>query len=430
MAEDEAVDLQSVIENPFTGSFRLTRRISREWWRVLGLPLLVAGGLVYALPWLLRQHGAPGRAKVVREAGLQALGWGGADLAAMAGLPLLRLSYAPVSTAFFNLLSGRAAISGGVTLLALASALLTPDLAPAGVRGYRRVLWTINAAVTALIVYATYIEGQRLQVTRTALTFPGRTPGAPPVRFRLAHLSDIHVERLTRRDEALLLRLKQARPDLILLTGDYLNIDYYDKESYATLRALMAALAALAPRYGVYGTLGNNDPPAETRAALAETGVRLLDNTAVSLEMDGRRVQIVGVRTNEDADWQADLPRFDRAIAQADAAGRPDLRILLYHMPDLAPQAANADVDLYLCGHTHGGQIRLPLIGALRTGSRFGKRYVIGLNRLPNGGYIHTNRGLGFEGMSLPRIRTLCPPEVALFDVTIGECAGEIAPAG
>ena len=425
MAEDDAVDLQAVVEQPVTGTFRLTRRISREWWGVLGLPLLLAGGLVYLLPRLLRQRGAPGRAKVVQDAGLQALGWGGVDLAAMVGLPLLRLSYDPVRAAFLNLLAGRATISGAATALALASRLVASDLSPAGVRGFRRALCTVHGAVTALIVYATYIEGQRLQVTRTALAFPGRTPGAPRVRFRLAHLSDIHVERLTRRDEAMLARLRQARPDLILLTGDYLNIDYYDKESYATLRALMAGLAALGPRYGVYGTLGNNDPPAETRAALDETGVRLLDNTAVSLEIDGRQVQIVGVRTNEDADWQADLPRFRAAVAQADAAGRPDLRILLYHMPDLAPQAANAGVDLYLCGHTHGGQIRLPLIGALRTASRFGKRYVMGLNRLPNGGYIHTSRGTGFEGMGIPRARVLCPPEVALFDVTIGAGSGE-----
>ncbi len=425
MAGDEVVDLQSVIENPFTGSLRLTRRISSEWWGVLPLPLLLAGGLVYLLPRLLRNAGAPGRAAVVRQAGLQALGWGGVDLAAMAGLPLLRLSYAPVRAAFFNLLCGRAAISGGATALALASVLLAPDLSPAGVRGFRRALWAAHAAIAALIIYATYIDAQRLQVTRTALDFPGHTPGAPPVRFRLAHLSDIHIERLTRRDEAMLLRLKQARPDLILLTGDYLNIDYYDKRSYATLRALMAGLAALGPRYGVYGTLGNNDPPAETRAAFDQTGVRLLANTSVCLEIDGRRVQIVGVRTNEDADWQADLPHFHAAVAQADAAGSPDLRILLYHMPDLAPQAANAGVDLYLCGHTHGGQIRLPVIGALRTASHFGKRYVMGLKRLSNGGYIHTSRGTGFEGLGIPRARVLCPPEIALFDITIGAGSAE-----
>jgi predicted MPP superfamily phosphohydrolase len=425
MAEDGAVDLKAVIENPFTGSLRLTRRISREWWGVLGLPLLLAATLVYLLPRLLRNSGAPGRAEVVRQAGLQALGWGGVDLAAMAGLPLLQLSYAPVRAAFFNLLCGRTAISGGATTLALASVLLAPDLSPAGVRGFRRALWAVHAAVAALIIYATYIDAQRLQVTRTTLAFPGHTPGAPPVRLRLAHLSDIHVERLTRRDEAMLLRLKRARPDLILLTGDYLNIDYYDKASYATLRALMAALAALAPRYGVYGTLGNNDPPAETRAALDATGVRLLDNTTVSLEIEGRRVQIVGVRTNEDADWQADLPRFHAAVAQADAECSPDLRILLYHMPDLAPQAANAGVDLYLCGHTHGGQIRLPFIGALRTASHFGKRYAMGLKRLPNGGYIHTSRGIGFEGLGIPRARVLCPPEIALFDVTIGSGSGQ-----
>jgi len=87
----------------------------------------------------------------------------------------------------------------------------------------------------------------------------------------------------------------------------------------------------------------------------------------------------------------------------------------------MVPQAAAAGVDLYLCGHTHGGQVRLPLIGALRTAPRFGRQFVMGLNRLPSGGYIYTNRGAGFEGMYLPRLRVLCPPEVAVFDLTVGE---------
>ncbi len=93
------------------------------------------------------------------------------------------------------------------------------------------------------------------------------------------------------------------------------------------------------------------------------------------------------------------------------------LRILLYHTPDLAIEAAQEHVDLYLCGHTHGGQIRLPAVGALFASSRFGRRLDRGLHRLANGGAIYTTPGVGLEGMGLPRARLFCPPEVTVLDV-------------
>ena len=74
-------------------------------------------------------------------------------------------------------------------------------------------------------------------------------------------------------------------------------------------------------------------------------------------------------------------------------------------------------MDLYLCGHTHGGQIRLPGLGAVFTSSRFGRRYDRGLHRLPHGGAIYTTSGVGLEGMGLPRARFFCPPEVAVLEV-------------
>ena len=239
--------------------------------------------------------------------------------------------------------------------------------------------------------------------------------------MRIAHLTDIHDHRLTRRDHAMVAALREAAPDLICLTGDFLNIDYYDTPAYTALYELLRALVALGPRYGVYACLGNNDPPGNTRAVLHRAGVRVLNQNAVVVPVEGRRMQILGARTSANADWQADLPRFREAVRAAEREGRADLCLLLYHTPDLAPQAANAGVDLYLCGHTHGGQVRLPFVGALRTASRFGQRYAMGLHRLPNGGYIYTSRGVGFEGLGFPRVRVLCPPQVALFDVTIGE---------
>ena len=423
------MNILHLLHDPLEELSKVLARLGQQWTAVLGLPVALAVVLVYGLPRLARRAGAAQDARLLREAGLLALGWGGVDLALTAGLPLLRLSYAPVRTAFFMLLWGRTGISGAGTALAVASVLAGRDLPPGGRRLIARGLWAMHAAMALVLVYATYVGGARLRPTRARLAFPGHTPGAPPLHLRLAQISDIHMERLSRRDEAMVALLREARPDLILLTGDFINIDYYDVRAYEDLRALLSAVSALNPPLGVYACLGNVDPPKLTGTLLESAGVHLLVDTAVTLPVDGRRVQILGAATSRGHRWEYDLPHFQAAVAAADAQGTPDFRLLLYHTPDFVPQAARAGVDLYLCGHTHGGQIRLPLVGALRTGSRFGKRYVIGLNRLPNGGYIHTNRGLGFEGMSLPRIRTLCPPEVALFDVTIGACSGENDPA-
>ncbi len=424
------MNISHLLHDPLEAMSKLLARLGQQWTAVLGLPVALAVVLVYWLPRLARRAGTPQDARLLREAGLLALGWGGVDLALTAGLPVLRLSYAPVRTAFFMLLWGRTGISGAGTALAVASVLAGRDLPPGGRRLITSGLWAMHAAMALVLVYATYVGGARLRVTRAKLSFPGHTPDAPPLHLRLAQVSDIHMERMSRRDEAMVALLREARPDLVLLTGDFINIDYYDVRGYEDLRALLSQVAALAPPLGVYACLGNVDPPKLMGTLLESADVHLLVDTAVTLPVAGRQVQILGAATSRGHRWEFDLPHFCAAVAAAEAQGTPDFRLLLYHTPDFVPQAARAGVDLYLCGHTHGGQIRLPLIGALRTGSRFGRRYVIGLNRLPNGGYIHTNRGLGFEGMSLPRVRVLCPPEVALFDVTIGDCGREIAPAG
>ena len=78
--------------------------------------------------------------------------------------------------------------------------------------------------------------------------------------------------------------------------------------------------------------------------------------------------------------------------------------------------AASLGVDLYLCGHTHGGQIRAPLYGALATSSRWGKRYEMGLYR-ERGTTLYVSRGLGVEGLGAPRARFLAPPEIVLWEL-------------
>jgi predicted MPP superfamily phosphohydrolase len=90
--------------------------------------------------------------------------------------------------------------------------------------------------------------------------------------------------------------------------------------------------------------------------------------------------------------------------------------VLLFHIPDAVPQAQAAGVDLYLAGHTHGGQLRLPWFGALVTGTDAGKRYEMGRYDL-EGLTLYVSRGVGMEGMAAPRARLLSPPEIVCIDV-------------
>ena len=83
-------------------------------------------------------------------------------------------------------------------------------------------------------------------------------------------------------------------------------------------------------------------------------------------------------------------------------------------------QAIESGVDLYLCGHTHGGQVRLPLIGPLVTSSRLGRRYVMG-HYHEGRTHLYVSRGIGFEGLGAPRIRLLCPPELTLITLNPAE---------
>ena len=104
-------------------------------------------------------------------------------------------------------------------------------------------------------------------------------------------------------------------------------------------------------------------------------------------------------------------------LAQAmDGIPADDFTLLLYHSPDLIVEAAQEQIDLYLGGHTHGGQLRLPLYGALVTGTASGKRYEMGRYDL-GGTLLYVSRGVGMEGMAAPRARFLSPPEIVCVDV-------------
>ncbi|MBI4769767.1 MAG: hypothetical protein HY784_04960, partial [Chloroflexi bacterium] len=272
-----------------------------------------------------------------------------------------------------------------------------------------------------LAFYGLWIEPQRLVVTRQQLISPALPPGRT---LRALHLGDLHMERWTAREGRVLAAVERLAPDVILFSGDLLNISYTgDPHAQAQAARWLNGLRAPLGVYAVIGSPAVDLPQVAADIYAQAPHVRWLRDEAVCLE--GWSLSILGVHCTQN-------PGVDGPRLQQVAEGAPDgnFRLLLYHTPDLAPEAAAAGMDLQLSGHTHGGQMRLPLFGALFAGSIYGKRFEMGRyevrdGRRPEDGAmtLYVTRGLGMEGLGIPRIRVLCPPEITLWEMTGGQAA-------
>jgi hypothetical protein len=270
---------------------------------------------------------------------------------------------------------------------------------------------------TALVVYGFWIEPHRVRLTRQTLRSAKLNSGPP---LRVLHLGDLHIERITGRERQLIDLVKTLDVDLILFSGDFLNLSYLrDPAAWEAVRWVMGQLSA--PR-GVFAVTGSPavDLPDVVPQLLDGLPLRWLHDERVTVAHNGHAVDIVGLNCTHKP--FVDGPRLVSVLEQ-DREGLRDLRglesftILLYHTPDLAPEAAEAGIDLQLSGHTHGGQVRLPLYGALITASLYGKAVEAGRRRI-GGMTLYVTRGIGMEGKGAPRVRFLCPPEIILWELS------------
>lgn len=364
-------------------------------WKLAGSLLLLAG-LVW-LVWL-----PAGRLAVVAAAVYLAFAL--ADWLLLWWLPRAGYSFGPVGPQLLVMTTPR-------LLVAVPAGLLAWLLPPAAGIWLAGAVALLQLAGTAVYLWGTLYEPFALGVTR--ITFPATPWPSGSAPLRLLHLGDLHVERLTRREARLLAQIEALAPDLIVITGDYLNLSYVDDPlARAEVRKLLEKLAA---PYGVYAILGSPpvDPRATTPSLFDGLNIRLLrDEAAVIRLPDGRTLSLLGVDCDHHP--ETDGRAFQELVAQVP----PDsLKVLLYHSPELMPLVQQYPVHLYLCGHTHGGQMRLPLYGAVITSSALGKQYEMG-RYTGQQTTLYISRGIGLEGLSAPRMRLLCPPEMILFTLT------------
>jgi predicted MPP superfamily phosphohydrolase len=224
--------------------------------------------------------------------------------------------------------------------------------------------------------------------------------------YRIAFLTDTHVASFLRRTfyRAVVDQVRAFDPDLILLGGDFVSFHRH----IPLLRDRL--LDGLTARDGVFAVLGNHDywsGPQDVMDAMTACGVRFLTNAHVMLARGAATLPLCGI----DEVYRG-KPDPAAAFASIDAA-RPCLAIS--HHPDIIDILPRRRIDLLLCGHTHGGQIRFPFFGAVVVPSMHEAEYASGFHRL-GPVLVYVSRGIG----SIPPLRILCRPEVATFTLRRG----------
>jgi uncharacterized protein len=254
------------------------------------------------------------------------------------------------------------------------------------VKRFLRKLALLLAIVGELAAWMYWTAIADPVVRRTALALPGLTQ---PVRLVL--MSDIHVggpDMHPTRLNRIVAQVNALRPDVVLIAGDLITEKRLATRLYSMAEAI-APLAALRPRIGTFAVLGNHDhwaDPAGALTALRRAGITLLENDAAPagpLAVGGLDDAFTG--------------RDDVARTVAALRRLPGVPILLSHSPDPFPRVPS-DIRLMAAGHTHCGQVRLPIVGALKTMSAYGQLYACG--RIEEAGKtLIVTAGLGTSGI-------------------------------
>jgi uncharacterized protein len=275
-----------------------------------------------------------------------------------------------------------------------------------------KTLWRLARALSvialALAAWGFWLEPASLRTRDYALTLP-HWPSACS-GLRVVALADLHVgspwngiPNLHRVVE----RANAARPDLVLLLGDYV-IHGVGGGGFVAPEDVAAQLAQLSAPLGVFAVLGNHDwwfDGPRSRQALEAHGIPVLEDRAVPLARGDCAFWLAGV---------GDFWETHHDVVRALASVPEDASVLIAtHNPDVFPDVP-ARVALTLAGHTHGGQVWLPLLGRPIVPSRYGQRFAIG-HVVEDGRHLFVTSGIG---TSIVPVRFMVPPEVSVLELS------------
>jgi predicted MPP superfamily phosphohydrolase len=271
-------------------------------------------------------------------------------------------------------------------------------------RGIPKRFWSTGAVIIHLLaaigvicmLYGHFIEPYWIDVKKVEIP----TTKIHRAGFRLVQITDTHCTMKPLNEKKMVEIINGLRPDVIVFTGDSANNKRGLMRFKETTKQLNAQLGKVAVR-------GNIDSLKFQGADIfGGTGFVELDAGDIEFKKDGDCIRITGV-SPEKADKFADALR----TVPADR-----FSVFLYHFPDLVEDLNGLNVDLYLAGHIHGGQIALPFYGAMLTLSKFGKKYESGEYMVGNT-ILYVNRGIGLAAGLNPKMRFFARPEITVFDL-------------
>ena len=266
---------------------------------------------------------------------------------------------------------------------------------------------TISIAFGALYAYATHIEPRSIKVTEIEIP-----SDKIKTQLVIAHISDIQSARIGPWEQQVFKKLAQLNPDIIFHTGDLLQIDDPD-EFNTNLTRLADLFKTLNPKYGIFNVLGNVDRRLKPGQIDELANVRTLINDTAHISDENLRLSILGLS------YPQSMRGDKTAITQWQKDTTPDsFTIILGHAPDYVLDITEIPVDLCLAGHTHGGQVSLPLIGPLLNQSRTPKSWANGPTKLKHT-TLNVSPGIGTEhAAGIPPIRFNCPPTISIIKMT------------
>ena len=224
---------------------------------------------------------------------------------------------------------------------------------------------TRDFVIVALIL-AVFLYGFWLDSNLQTVVYSVKAPEAPASfnGFKIAQISDLHDHEVGENNETLINMLREAEPDIIVFTGDMVD---GRSEDFTVMLNLADEAIKIAPCYYVSGNheVSNKDY-AVLHACLTVRGVNILDNEVKTLEINGEKVNLIGVKDpTQYHEYYNDDNREAMKATLSELVPSTGYNILLSHRPELFDVYAEAGIDLAITGHTHGGQIRIPGIGGV-----------------------------------------------------------------